>query len=67
MDGFNTWMCIHSFIGERANGWAIMSMIELLNVISANHLGYQEVLNQLREHIDGLITYQTGTGFGINC
>ncbi len=57
-------MDVHpQFYWGRANGWAIMSMIELLNVLPVNHPGYQEVLNQLREHIDGLITYQAGTGF----
>ncbi len=51
------------FYWGRANGWAIMAMIELLSVLPKDHSGYQNVLDQLREHANGIIAYQAGTGF----
>lgn len=47
----------------RANGWAVMAMAELLNVLPENHHGYNFVLEQFCRHIEGLIKYQAGTGF----
>src|SRR5690606_16665831 len=47
----------------RANGWAVMTMVELLEVLPQNHPGYNMVLTQLRDHIKGLVPYQDGTGF----
>jgi unsaturated rhamnogalacturonyl hydrolase len=47
----------------RANGWAVMAMVELLSVLPATHPGYQAVLEQLRAHITGLSKCQGGTGF----
>ncbi|MDT0688923.1 glycoside hydrolase family 88 protein [Salegentibacter sp. F188] len=47
----------------RANGWAVMAMVELLEVLPEEHSGYQEVLHQLQAHIRGLAKYQDGTGF----
>lgn len=51
------------FHWARANGWAIMTLVELLDVLPKEHEGYQEVLNQLRAHVKGLVPYQDGTGF----
>ena len=51
------------FYWGRANGWAVMAMVELLEVLPKDHPGYNDVLNQLREHISGLRKYQDGTGF----
>lgn len=51
------------FYWGRANGWAVMSMVELLEVLPKDHPGYASVLNQLRAHIKGLVRYQDGTGF----
>ncbi len=51
------------FYWGRANGWAVMAMVELLDVLPKDHAGYPEVLNQLQSHIDGLASYQDGTGF----
>ena len=51
------------FHWARANGWAIMAMIELLEVLPVNHPGRDDILNQLRLHIKGLAAYQSGTGF----
>tara|TARA_R110002051_G_scaffold117009_2_gene190617 strand:- start:19293 stop:20645 length:1353 start_codon:yes stop_codon:yes gene_type:complete len=47
----------------RANGWAVMSLVELLEVLPKDHPGYTPVLNQLQAHIKGLVPYQDGTGF----
>jgi rhamnogalacturonyl hydrolase YesR len=51
------------FHWARANGWAVMTMVELLEVLPKDHPGYNMVLNQLRAHIKGLVSYQDGTGF----
>ncbi len=47
----------------RANGWAVMAMVELMDVLPKNHPGYAGVLAQLQAHIKGLVKYQDGTGF----
>ncbi|HMB62796.1 MAG TPA: glycoside hydrolase family 88 protein [Eudoraea sp.] len=51
------------FHWARANGWAVMTLVELLDVLPAEHQGYEVVLNQLRAHVKGLVKYQDGTGF----
>lgn len=47
----------------RANGWAVMSMVEVLEVLPKDHKDYKAVLQQLRAHIKGLASYQTKEGF----
>jgi rhamnogalacturonyl hydrolase YesR len=51
------------FHWARANGWALMAMTELLEVLPGNYKGRKEVLDQLRAHIKGLASYQSDTGF----
>lgn len=51
------------FRWARANGWALMAMIELLDVLPQNHPGRAQVLELVRRHIRGLANYQDGTGF----
>jgi rhamnogalacturonyl hydrolase YesR len=64
MHGWVEDMEIHpSYHWARANGWAVMTMVELLEVLPPDHPGYQGVLNQLREHINGLASFQDGSGF----
>ncbi|WP_116127899.1 glycoside hydrolase family 105 protein [Lewinella sp. IMCC34183] len=46
----------------RANGWAIMTMVELLEVLPEDHAGREEVLAYLRKHIAGLASYQSPEG-----
>lgn len=46
----------------RANGWAIMTMVELLEVLPQNYKGREEVLQVLKKHIHGLANYQSATG-----
>jgi rhamnogalacturonyl hydrolase YesR len=47
----------------RANGWAVMSMVEILEVLPKNHKQYGAVQEQLRAHIKGLASYQSRDGF----
>lgn len=64
MHGWVQSMKVHpQFHWGRANGWAVMAMVELLEVLPKNHWGYSEVLSQLQAHIAGLAQYQDGTGF----
>ncbi|MCX2678585.1 glycoside hydrolase family 88 protein [Galbibacter sp. EGI 63066] len=46
----------------RANGWAIMTLVELLEVLPENHKGRTEVLSYLQKHIKGLAHYQSPDG-----
>jgi len=64
MHGWVQGMEFHpKFYWARANGWGVMTMVELLDVLPTNHPGYQPVLAQLQAHIKGLVAYQDGTGF----
>jgi rhamnogalacturonyl hydrolase YesR len=64
MHGWVESMEVHpQFHWSRANGWAIMTLVELLEVLPKNHPGYTQVLTQLQKHIAGLVQYQHGTGF----
>ncbi len=51
------------FRWARANGWALMTKTELLDVLPENHPGRGFVLQQLKNHVNGLISFQSGTGF----
>ena len=51
------------FRWARANGWALMATVELLDVLPEDHPGRNFVLQQLRAHVKGLASYQSGTGF----
>lgn len=51
------------FHWARANGWALMTMVELLEVLPADHPGYGDVLDLLRRHIRGLANTQSSEGF----
>lgn len=64
MHGWVESMADHpQFHWARANGWAVMTMVEVLDVLPENHAGRAAVLDQLRTHIRGLSTYQSGVGF----
>jgi rhamnogalacturonyl hydrolase YesR len=47
----------------RANGWAIMAMSELLDVLPISHPGYAKVLEQFKAHAKGIASFQSGSGF----
>lgn len=47
----------------RANGWAILTMCEVLDVLPADYPGRNEVLTLLRQHVAGLSAVQDKSGF----
>jgi unsaturated rhamnogalacturonyl hydrolase len=51
------------FHWARANGWAILTKIELLDALPANHPGRADILAMLKKHAYGLAQRQDGTGF----
>ena len=64
MHGWVESMKVHpEFRWARANGWALMAMSELLDVLPENHPGRVAVLQQFRDHVKGLASYQSGSGF----
>jgi rhamnogalacturonyl hydrolase YesR len=64
MHGWVEGMRLHpSFHWARANGWAIMTKVELLEVLPENHPQRPLILQLLRDHVRGLSVYQSGTGF----
>lgn len=51
------------FHWARANGWAIMAIVELLDVLPSDHPGYGSVMQILKAHVAGLAPLQSGQGF----
>ena len=51
------------FRWARANGWALLTKSDLLDVLPENHPGRAFVLQQFKAHIKGLAAYQASTGF----
>lgn len=51
-----------NFYWARANGWAVVAMCDLLDVLPKNHPGYERVLGQLRATLKGVASYQSGNG-----
>jgi rhamnogalacturonyl hydrolase YesR len=50
------------FYWARANGWAMMSTVELLDVLPENHPQRDAVLKLLRAHVKSIATLQSGQG-----
>jgi unsaturated rhamnogalacturonyl hydrolase len=50
------------FRWARANGWAFMTEVELLDVLPENHPQRPQILELLRAHAKGLASYQSGSG-----
>lgn len=50
------------FYWGRANGWAVLAMSDLLDVLPKNHPGYPKVLAQLRASLRGIAQLQSGSG-----
>jgi len=46
----------------RANGWAILAQVELLDHLPSNYAQRDTLLTLFRRHIDGIISYQSQTG-----
>lgn len=51
------------FRWARANGWAFMTEVELLEVLPENHPQRPQLLELLRAHAKGLVALQSGSGF----
>jgi rhamnogalacturonyl hydrolase YesR len=63
MHGWVEGMAVHpEFHWARANGWALMAMTELLEVLPSNHPGREAVLQQFRDLAAGLARYQSDKG-----
>lgn len=52
-----------SFFWGRANGWAMLTMTEVLDVLPPNHPDRQQILDLLKAHIKGVASLQSGEGF----
>lgn len=50
------------FYWGRANGWAVLAMSDLLDVLPKEHPGYPKVLAQLRASLRGIAQLQSGNG-----
>ena len=50
------------FYWARANGWAVLAMSDLLDVLPKDHPGYPKVLAQLRASLKGIAELQSGSG-----
>jgi rhamnogalacturonyl hydrolase YesR len=64
MHGWVQAMEVHpEFHWARANGWAVLTLVELLDVLPQHHPGRAAVLDLLRRHVRGLAARQSGSGF----
>lgn len=52
-----------AFHWGRANGWAILTMCEVLDVLPANYPGRDKIINLLQAHVRGLAACQSKDGF----
>lgn len=52
-----------AFYWGRANGWALLTMCEVLDALPADHPGRAGILDLLRRHIQGLAALQGKDGF----
>lgn len=52
-----------AFHWGRANGWAILTTVEVLDALPENYPGREKVLALLQAHIRGLAPLQSGEGF----
>ena len=52
-----------AFHWGRANGWALLTMCEVLDVLPADHPQRAQILSLLRQHAEGLASLQHHDGF----
>ena len=52
-----------AFFWGRANGWAILTMCEVLDVLPSDHPQRQAIVDLLRKHAEGLARLQHHNGF----
>jgi rhamnogalacturonyl hydrolase YesR len=64
MHGWVEEMGVHpEFHWARANGWAMMAMVELLDALPDNYPKRDLVIDQLQAQVKGIASYQSGEGF----
>jgi rhamnogalacturonyl hydrolase YesR len=64
MHGWVQDMNVHpEFYWARCNGWALLTMTELLDVLPENYPFRSAIMDLFRSHVRGLAFYQSGTGF----
>ena len=64
MHGWVQDMSVHpEFYWARCNGWAMLSMTELLDVLPPKYQGRNEILDQFKAQIRGVADLQSGSGF----
>jgi len=64
MHGWVQDMSIHpEFYWARCNGWAMLTMTELLDVLPPKYPGRNEILDLLKAQIRGIADLQSGSGF----
>jgi len=51
------------FHWARANGWALLTTVELLDALPKNHPACAELMDRLKKHVYGLAQLQDKTGF----
>lgn len=52
-----------AFHWARANGWALLTLTEVLDVLPEEHPERADIMGIYKEHIKGIVAYQSGTGF----
>jgi len=52
-----------AFHWGRANGWALLTLTEVLSVLPEDYPGREKVLAQYKAHVRGIASYQSGEGF----
>ena len=52
-----------AFHWGRANGWALLTLTEVLSVLPEEYPGREKVLAQYKAHVRGIASYQSGEGF----
>jgi unsaturated rhamnogalacturonyl hydrolase len=64
MHGWVEGMNVHpEFHWARANGWALLTLVEILDVLPEKHKDRGYLIELLRAHIRGLLSRQSGSGF----
>ncbi len=64
MHGWVQGMEVHpAFRWARANGWAILATVDLLDVLPSTHPARPQILELLEAHVRGLAACQSGSGF----
>ena len=52
-----------SFFWGRANGWAVLTMCDVLDILPENHKERAKIMDLFRSHLRGLAALQSGQGF----